>query len=279
MIASHNTSLEHVLSAENLVLAYEKTDVIHSLDFSVERGKVTALIGPNGCGKSTLLRGLARLMKPKEGGITLDGKAIQKFPTKQIAKHLGLLPQGPDAPEGLSVRELVAQGRYPHQGFFQQWSKEDERALQKALGTTTMTEFADRPLDALSGGQRQRAWIAMTLAQETDTLLLDEPTTFLDLAYQIEVMDLLAQLNQRQGTSIVVVLHDLNQAARYADTLVIMKAGRIYAQGEPQEVMTSDNLKEVFGLESCIIQDPVSGTPMCIPIGKTCPRRVSTART
>ena len=271
MVASYNT--EPVLSAENLVLAYEKADVIHGLDLSIERGSVTALIGPNGCGKSTLLRGLARLMKPKEGGIYLDGKAIQKVPTKQIAKHLGLLPQSPDAPEGLTVRELVAQGRYPHQGFFQQWSKEDERALQAALETTTMLEFANRPLDSLSGGQRQRAWIAMTLAQETDTLLLDEPTTFLDLAYQIEVMDLLAGLNQRQGTSIVVVLHDLNQAARYADTLVIMKAGHIYAQGKPQEVMTSDNLKEVFGLEACIISDPVSGTPMCIPIGKNCPRK------
>ena len=271
MVASYNT--EPVLNAENLVLAYEKADVIHGLDLSIERGKVTALIGPNGCGKSTLLRGLARLMKPKEGGVYLDGKAIQKVPTKQIAKHLGLLPQSPDAPEGLTVRELVAQGRYPHQGFFQQWSKEDERALQAALETTTMLEFADRPLDSLSGGQRQRAWIAMTLAQETDTLLLDEPTTFLDLAYQIEVMDLLAGLNQRQGTSIVVVLHDLNQAARYADTLVTMKAGHIYAQGKPQNVMTSDNLREVFGLEACIISDPVSGTPMCIPIGKNCPRK------
>ena len=273
MIANTTPNANHVLGAENLVLAYDKTDIIHDLELSVETGKVTALIGPNGCGKSTLLRGLARLMKAKSGCVTLDGKEIGKVPTKQIAKRLGLLPQGPNAPEGLTVRELVAQGRYPHQGFFQQWSKEDERALQEALATTTMTGFADRPLDALSGGQRQRAWIAMTLAQETDTLLLDEPTTFLDLAYQIEVMDLLAQLNQRQGTSIIVVLHDLNQAARYAHTLVVMKAGHIFVQGEPKDVMTSETLKEVFGVNACVIQDPVSGTPMCIPMGKNCPRK------
>ena len=279
MIANYSALPEPVLGAENLVLAYDKTEIIHELDLSVGTGKVTALVGPNGCGKSTLLRGLARLMKAKAGCVTLDGKEIGKVPTKQIAKRLGLLPQGPNAPEGLTVRELVAQGRYPHQGFFQQWSKDDERALQAALETTIMTEFADRPLDSLSGGQRQRAWIAMTLAQETDTLLLDEPTTFLDLAHQIEVMDLLAELNARKGASIVVVLHDLNQAARYAHTLVVMKAGRIYAQGEPQEVMTAETLKEVFGLESCIIRDPVSGTPMCIPIGKNCPRKVSPAST
>ena len=268
-----------VLEAQDLTLAYDKTDVVRGLELSVETGKVTALIGPNGCGKSTLLRGLARLMKPKAGYVTLDGREIQRVPTKQIAKRLGLLPQGPNAPEGLTVRELVAQGRYPHQGFFQQWSQEDERALQDALETTTMTEFADRPLDALSGGQRQRAWIAMTLAQETDTLLLDEPTTFLDIAHQVEVMDLLTELNKDKDRTVVVVLHDLNQAARYAHTLVMMKAGQIYAQGGPEEVMTAENLQEAFGLEAYVIPDPVSGAPMCIPMGKNCPRRVSIAQT
>lgn len=256
-----------ILATQQLVLGYEKQDIIKGLDVAVPKGQITALIGPNGCGKSTLLRGMARLLKPWGGSVHLDGKAIKQFSTKEVAKRLGILPQGPVAPEGLTVRELVAQGRYPHQSFFQQWSQGDERASEEAMSITKMLDFADRALDSLSGGQRQRAWIAMTLAQETEIFLLDEPTTFLDLSHQIDVMDLLVDLNRR-GSTIVVVLHDLNQAARYADYLVVMKAGEIYAEGAPAKVMTSNTIKEVFGLENRVICDPVSGTPMCIPIGK-----------
>ena len=256
-----------ILGTQQLVLGYEKQDIIKGLDIAVPEGQITALIGPNGCGKSTLLRGMARLLKPHSGSVHLDGKAIRQLSTKEIAKRLGILPQGPVAPEGLSVRELVAQGRYPHQSFFRQWSQEDERASREALTITKMLEFADRPLDSLSGGQRQRAWIAMTLAQETEIFLLDEPTTFLDLSHQIDVMDLLVDLNRR-GSTIVVVLHDLNQAARYADYLVIVKAGEIYAEGAPADVMTSETIEEVFGVKNRVICDPVSHTPLCIPIGK-----------
>ncbi|MEM7738775.1 MAG: ABC transporter ATP-binding protein [Deinococcota bacterium] len=265
-----------MLSANNLSLGYDKTNIIEGLELAIRKHQITALIGPNGCGKSTLLRGLARLLKPRGGSVYLDGNELQKMPTKAIAKRLGILPQGPSAPEGLTVRELVAQGRYPHQTFFQQWTEADERASQEALELTHMLELADRPLESLSGGQRQRAWIAMTLAQETEIFLLDEPTTFLDLAHQIEVMDLLANLNQQRNATIVVVLHDLNQAARYADQLVVLKDGQIVATGSGDEVMTTTCLRQVFGLECHVICDPVSGTPLCIPLSRSnLPRAVS----
>lgn len=211
------------LEARHLTLAYDQNVIIRELGVTIPQGKITALVGPNGCGKSTLLRGLARLLKPRGGSVYLDGQAISTLSTKAIAKELSILPQGPTAPEGLTVRELVAQGRYPHQSFFQQWSREDEEALRWALTTTRMLDLADRPLDALSGGQRQRAWIAMTLAQATPILLLDEPTTFLDMAHQVEVLSLLDELNEREGRTIVMVLHDINQACRYAHHLIALK--------------------------------------------------------
>ena len=257
----------HGLQAEHLELAYDNTTIIPDLELAIPAGKITTLVGPNGCGKSTLLRGLARLLKPKAGCVFLDGKAIHSVPTKVLAKQLGILPQSPIAPEGLTVHELVAQGRYPHQGWFQQWSAEDERITQEALEITNIAKFAERPLDTLSGGQRQRAWIAMALAQETEILLLDEPTTFLDLAYQIEVLDLLVDLNER-GRTIVMVLHDLNHACRYAHNLVAMREGEIQAQGKPVDVMTELMVEQVFRLNARIVPDPVTGTPMCVPIGR-----------
>ncbi len=256
------------LSTKNLSLAYESALIIRDLDLAIPTGQISALVGANGCGKSTLLRGMARLLKPRSGTVYLDGESILKLSTKEVAQQLGILPQGPVAPEGLTVKDLVAQGRYPYQNWLQQWSVKDEKIVQQALLITNLLELAQRELDTLSGGQRQRAWIAMALAQDTDILLLDEPTTFLDLAHQIEVLDLLYELNQNQGRTIVMVLHDLNQACRYADYLVAVKDGRIFAAGEPKLVMTQEMVQEVFELECRIIPDPILGTPMCIPIGR-----------
>ncbi|WP_026370883.1 ABC transporter ATP-binding protein [Kallotenue papyrolyticum] len=253
------------LRAIDLTLGYDHTMIIEGLHVSLPSGQITALVGPNGCGKSTLLRGLARLLRPRGGAVYLDGVAIARLPTKAVAKQLGILPQSPQAPEGLTVRELVAQGRYPHQRWFQQWSHEDEELTQRALAITNMLALADRPVDALSGGQRQRAWIAMTLAQNTAVLLLDEPTTFLDMAHQLEVLQLLHELNRREGRTVVMVVHDLNHAARYADHLVAMAAGRVVAEGPPQAVVTPAMLREVFGVEADVIPDPRTGLPLCIP--------------
>ena len=258
--------MQTALTTRKLTLSYDQATIIKDLNVEIPAHQITALVGPNGCGKSTLLKGLARLLKPESGTVYLESTSIAKLSTKDVAKRLGMLPQSPVAPEGLTVRELVAQGRYPHQSWFQQWSKEDEQFTEQALAITGMLELASRPLDSLSGGQRQRAWIAMALAQNTDILLLDEPTTFLDLAHQIEVLDLLYELNQTQNRTIVMVLHDLNQACRYADYLVAMRQGYIYTQGIPTEVMTEAMVREVFGLESRIVTDPVAGTPMCVPI-------------
>jgi iron complex transport system ATP-binding protein len=260
------------LEARSLTLAYGPEPVVEELDVAVPAGQITALVGPNGCGKSTLLRGLARLLAPRTGAVYLDGQAIATLPTKQVARSIGILPQGPSAPEGITVRELVAQGRYPHQSFFQQWSREDEAALQWALETTSMAEFADRPLDALSGGQRQRGWIAVTLAQETPMLLLDEPTTFLDMAHQVEILALLDRLNEEQGRTIVMVLHDVNQASRYAHHMIAMKEGDVVAQGSPNDIVDARMIYDVFGLQCSVVSDPVSGTPLSIP--QSCPLRV-----
>jgi iron complex transport system ATP-binding protein len=257
-----------LLHTDNLSLSYDGgAVVVHELNLRIRQGTITALVGPNGCGKSTLLRGLSRLLKPASGGVYLSGRDIHAMNARDLARQLGILPQSPTAPDGLTVHELVAQGRYPHQNWFQQWSAEDERIVQDALDTTNLSMFADRPVDTLSGGQRQRAWIAMALAQQTEVLLLDEPTTYLDLAYQMDVLDLLDDLNA-EGRTIVMVLHDLNQAARYADTIVAMRGGQIVAQGEPEDVMTPENILQVFGLKSEVIPDPVTGTPMCVPIGR-----------
>ena len=272
-----DTATQVALTTRKLTLAYDGNVIIQGLDLAIPQGQITTLVGPNGCGKSTLLRGMARLLKPKAGVVYLEGdamvkdrprRAIAHLPTKALAKRLGILPQSPSAPEGLTVRELVAQGRYPHQNWLQQWSQEDELKVEEAIATTHLHDFANRPLDTLSGGQRQRAWIAMALAQDTDILLLDEPTTYLDLAHQIEVLDLLHDLNTQQGKTVIMVLHDLNQACRYADHLIALKAGTVYAQGNPRKVMTEALVREVFGLDSRIIRDPVVGTPLCIPISR-----------
>ncbi|MEL6407766.1 MAG: ABC transporter ATP-binding protein [Chloroflexota bacterium] len=257
-----------MIDVNNLSLSYDgNTAIVKELDLQIAQGSVTTLVGPNGCGKSTLLRGISRLLKPMTGSVHLDGQKVHSMNAKDLAKQMGILPQSPNAPEGLTVHELVAQGRYPHQNWFQQWSKEDERIVQDALETTTLTDFADRPVDTLSGGQRQRAWIAMALAQQTEVLLLDEPTTYLDLAYQMDVLDLLDDLNE-QGRTIVMVLHDLNHAARYADHIVALRDGQIVVQGNPHHVMTPEHIHDVFGLQSHIIADPITNTPMCIPIGR-----------
>ncbi|MCX6045544.1 MAG: ABC transporter ATP-binding protein [Chloroflexi bacterium] len=256
-----------MLRTEQLTLSYDALLIIDQLNLAIEIGKITALVGPNGCGKSTLLRGLARLLKPKAGAVLLDGAAIHKLPTKELAKQLGILPQGPVAPEGLTVHELVAQGRYPHQSWFQQWSEDDARATSRALAITGMAHMAARTVDTLSGGQRQRAWIAMTLAQETKVLLLDEPTTFLDMAHQIEVLHLLERLNREEGRTIVMVVHDLNHAARYAHQIVALSNGQIVAAGSPVEVVVPATVRAVFGVEADIVPDPRTGLPLCIPYG------------
>ncbi|BAQ62127.1 ABC-type Fe3+-siderophore transport system [Geminocystis sp. NIES-3708] len=256
------------LSARQLTLAYQKTTIIENLNLEIPQGKITILIGGNGCGKSTLLKELGRILHPQQGMVYLDGKEIHQLPSRKVAQTLGLLPQNPNAPEGLTVKDLVAQGRYPHQTWWQEWTVEDEKQVNQALEITCLTSMSDRDLDTLSGGQRQRAWIAMALAQNTEILLLDEPTTFLDLAHQIEVLDLLTELNHQLQRTIIIVLHELNLAARYADYLVAMKQGYIYAQGKPEEVMTSTIIREVFDLSCQIIIDPISHTPLCIPHSK-----------
>ncbi|HYG57256.1 MAG TPA: ABC transporter ATP-binding protein [Symbiobacteriaceae bacterium] len=256
-----------VLEAKRLTLAYDQHVILKDLDLAIPAGKITTLVGRNGCGKSTLLRTLARLLKPQGGAVYLNGSAVARMSTKDVARQMGILPQSPTAPDGLTVRELVAQGRYPHQSWLQQWSEEDERQVARALAATAMTDLAERPLEALSGGQRQRAWIAMVLAQGTKVLLLDEPTTYLDMAHQIDVLDLLYRLNREEGRTVVMVLHDLNLACRYAHHLVAMRSGAVYAQGTPAEVMTEGNVQDVFGMDCRIVPDPVTGTPLCVPLG------------
>ena len=256
------------LQARDLTLAYDDNVVVDGLDLDVLDGTVSAVIGPNGCGKSTLLRALARLMRTKRGHVLLDGKRIDKLPTREVAKVLGVLPQSPIAPEGLTVADLIARGRHPHQAWYRQWSSDDEAAVAQALGWTGMTEFAERTIDELSGGQRQRAWISMALAEGTDLLLLDEPTTFLDLAHQVDVLDLVERLHTEAGRTVVMVLHDLNMAARYAQRLIAMRAGRIVAQGAPWEVLTESLLNEVFELDAQVLADPIAGTPLVVPAGR-----------
>ncbi len=252
------------LSARDLTLAYEDRTVVDGLDVDIPDGAVTVIVGPNACGKSTLLRALGRLLKPARGSVLLDGTELARIPTRTIARSLGLLPQSPVAPEAITVADLVSRGRQPHQHWWQQWSDADERAVTEAMARTDTASLAERSVDELSGGQRQRVWIAMALAQETDLLLLDEPTTYLDISHQVEVLDLCRRLNHERGRTVVAVLHDLNQAARYADHLIAMKSGRIVAQGAPSDIVTADLVRDVFGLESVVVPDPVTGSPLVV---------------
>ncbi|WP_199277225.1 ABC transporter ATP-binding protein [Arthrobacter sp. CAN_A2] len=268
MQGTRNPTTAVTLSAAGLTLAYDDRTVVDGLDVILPAGKVTVIVGANACGKSTLLRGLARLLRPAGGTVLLNGSDIATQSTKAVARTLGLLPQTPLAPEGISVADLVGRGRYPHQGWFRQWTPQDDDAVADALEATDTLALADRSVDELSGGQRQRVWIAMALAQQTDILLLDEPTTFLDVTHQVEVLDLITDLNRRAGTTVVMVLHDLNLAARYADHLIAMRDGRIVAEGAPSDVVTEDTVSGVFNLECRVITDPVSGTPMVVPVGR-----------
>lgn len=261
------------LVASEVTLAYEQFEVARDLSVSIPDGRITCIVGANACGKSTLLRALARLLRPRAGTVLLDGESIHRLPTREVATRLGILPQAPIAPEGITVADLVARGRYPHQKWFRQWTLADEAVITKAMIATGTLDLARRPLDELSGGQRQRVWIAMTLAQGTDLMLLDEPTTYLDLAHQVEVLDLLVDLNVDEQRTIVLVLHDLNHAARYSDHLIAMREGAIVASGDPTDIVTAGLVEEVFGLRSRVDIDPVSGTPMVIPIGRHRSRR------
>jgi len=261
-------TLDHRLEAREVTLGYGDRTVVDRLDLDVSPGRITAIVGANGCGKSTLLRALARLLSPASGQVLLDGEPIASRPSKQVARVLGLLPQSPVAPEGITVTDLVGRGRHPHQRLLARWNTHDYEAVAAALAATGTSELAERSVDELSGGQRQRVWIAMALAQETEILLLDEPTTFLDVAHQIEVLDLLAELGRDRGTTIVMVLHDLNLAARYADEIVAMSEGRIVASGAPAEILTPELVDQVFGIRSHVIPDPVSETPLVVPIGR-----------
>ncbi|UFU08021.1 ABC transporter ATP-binding protein [Ruania halotolerans] len=256
------------LRVENLTVGYHERVVIESLDLTIPPGQITAIVGANACGKSTLLRSMSRLLGPRGGQVLLDGRAVHRMPAKQLARELGLLPQAPIAPEGITVSDLVGRGRHPHQRILSRWSAADDEAVADALTVTDTLELAERPVDELSGGQRQRVWIAMALAQRTDVLLLDEPTTFLDVSHQVEVLDLLTDLNAARGTTIVMVLHDLNLAARYADHLIAMADGQLHAAGAPEQVLTPDMVRTVFGLDSDVITDPVSGKPLMLPKGR-----------
>lgn len=258
----------HRLEARDLVLGYGDAAVVDGLTVEVPDGEVTVLVGANACGKSTLLRGLSRLLKPVAGHALLDGKAIHSLPSKEVARTLALLPQSPAVPDGITVVDLVGRGRHPHRSALRAWSSADEDAVTQALVLTDTLDLASRPVDELSGGQRQRVWLAMALAQDTDLLLLDEPTTYLDIAHQVEVLDLLVDLNRERGITIVMVLHDLGLAARYADHLVVMRHGSLHSQGKPADVVTEAMVDEVFGLTCRVVPDPVAGTPLIVPVGR-----------
>ncbi|NJI61534.1 ABC transporter ATP-binding protein [Microbacterium oxydans] len=252
------------LATEDLRVGYGGRGVLDGLDVRIPDGELTVIVGPNACGKSTLLRALARLLPTTGGRVLLDGGDITRLSTKEVARRMGLLPQSPLAPEGITVADLVGRGRYPHQSVLSSWSAEDERAVAEAMAATNVTDLAERNVDELSGGQRQRAWIAMALAQETPILLLDEPTTFLDIGHQIEVLELVTRLHQ-EGRTVVVVLHDINQAARYASHLIAMKDGRIVAEGAPRDIVDARLLTELFDLKARVIADPDTGSPVVLP--------------
>ncbi|MDO4254490.1 MAG: ABC transporter ATP-binding protein [Kocuria sp.] len=256
------------LSAERIDVGYQDTAVIRDLSLHIPQHAITTIIGPNGCGKSTLLHALGRLLKPQSGSVTLDGEDVYSLTPRKLAQNISLLPQTPVAPEGMTVSELVTLGRHPHRGWLQQWSVQDAEHVQQALELTSVADLADRPVAALSGGQRQRVWLAMTLAQDTDILLLDEPTTYLDLAHSLELLDLVDTLHEERGRTVVMVLHDLLLATRYSDHLVVLHEGRIAASGHPSDVISEELLADVFGLHAHIMDDPVSGRPLIVPIGR-----------
>ncbi|MBK0421811.1 ABC transporter ATP-binding protein [Leucobacter sp. CSA2] len=261
-------TVSHQLEAQELSLSYGSHRIVENLDLRIAPGKITSIVGANGCGKSTLLKSLARLLRPTSGHVILDGVSLRQRPSREVARVLGLLPQSPIAPEGITVSDLVGRGRHPHQGAMSRWSARDYEAVASALEATHTSELADRSVDELSGGQRQRVWIAMALAQDTDILLLDEPTTHLDLTHQIEVLDLLTDLNRDRGTTVVMVLHDLGLAARYSEYLIALRAGGVAAAGTPAEVLSIETVRDVFGLDCTIIEDPVSGSPLILPRGR-----------
>ncbi|MFD5659470.1 ABC transporter ATP-binding protein [Streptomyces hirsutus] len=256
------------LSAEDVTLAYDQRVIAEQLSVEIPDNSFTVIVGPNACGKSTLLRALSRMLKPSRGRVLLDGQVIQSMPAKKVARTLGLLPQSSIAPDGITVADLVGRGRYPHQGILRQWSTEDERVVQESMSRTGIADLGERHVDELSGGQRQRVWIAMALAQETPLLLLDEPTTYLDIQHQIDVLDLCAELHEEQGRTLVAVLHDLNHAARYATHLIALREGKVIAQGAPKEIVTAGLVEQVFGLSCQVIDDPETGTPLIVPAAR-----------
>ena len=257
-----------IMKVDHLTSGYEDKMILNDISLEIPSNQISIIIGANGCGKSTLLKTMARLIKPSAGQVTLYDKPISKMAPKKLARVLGMLPQSPVVPEGITVADLVGRGRYPHQSFLKGWTKADYEAVAEAMEMMNITEFADRPIDELSGGQRQRVWIAMALAQQTDVLFLDEPTTYLDITYQVEILDLLTDLNRKYGTTIVMVLHDINLSARYADYIFALDKGKLIAEGKPSDVITCDLIHRVFNLRCSVMCDPVSGSPSVIPIGR-----------
>ncbi|MFZ2240270.1 MAG: ABC transporter ATP-binding protein [Gordonia amarae] len=268
VMAPEGTRTGARLQAKNITIGYDARIISDGLTLDIPDGKFTVIVGPNACGKSTLLRALSRLLAPSSGEVLLDGKAIAGYPAKQVARQLGLLPQSSIAPDGIRVADLVARGRFPHQNLIRQWTREDEAAVVEAMAATGVGDLSGRLVDELSGGQRQRVWMAMLLAQQTELMLLDEPTTYLDIAYQVDLLELCTELNRDAGRTLVAVLHDLNHAFRYADHIIAMKAGRVVAQGSPADIVTADMVHEVFGLPCRIIDDPETGTPLVIPLAR-----------